>query len=44
MPEGRYIAYYRVARQGASGQWYPATVKNVLRREARLRRMESRAA
>ncbi len=34
----------RGIKTSRGGQWYPATVKNVLRREARLRRLESRAA
>jgi len=34
----------RGIKTSRGGQWYPSTVKNVLRREARLRRMESRAA
>lgn len=31
-------------RTARGGKWYPATVRNVLAREARLRRREDRAA
>ena len=34
----------RGIKTSRGGQWYRAAVKNVLRREARLRRAESRAA